>query len=170
MAMSSATRAGKAYLFGIGLLIFLAGAVFFGLMGRSYERSREMAQWPRSEALIMLSEVEERQIGPEVAPDYRFKVLFGYEAQGRALTSSLWALRGSPWSSAPERAAALAAEYPVGSRVSCIYDPKQPQVAVLKTETKAVGYAIWFPGIFVVGGLGIMLRAALGGGRRRARI
>jgi len=165
--MSSATRSGKAYLFGIGLLIFLAGGVFFGLMWRSYERGREMAGWPQADALVMVSEIEERQIGPEVARDYRFKVLFGYEAQGRALTSSLWTLRGTPWSSAPERAEALAARYPVGSRVTCIYDPRQPQVAVLKAETKAVGYAIWFPGIFVVGGLGIMLRVVLGGRRRQ---
>ena len=165
--MSSATRAGKAYLFGIGLLIFLAGGVFFALMGRSYERGREMAQWPTTEALIMLSEVEERQIGPEVAPDYRFKVLFGYEVEGKPLTSSLWALRGSPWSSAPERAEAIVAKYPVGAKVICRYDPQQPQTAVLKTETEAVGYAIWFPGIFVVGGLGIMLRVVFAGRRRR---
>lgn len=165
--MSSATRAGKAYLFGIGLLVFLAGAVFCTLMGRSYERGREMAGWPQSEALIMLSEVEERQIGPDVLPDYRFKIFYGYEAQGKAYTSSLWALRGSPWSSERDGAEALVAKYPVNAKVRCSYNPQQPEMAVLKTESKAVGYAIWFPGIFVVGGIGIMLRVVLGAGRRQ---
>jgi hypothetical protein len=44
-------------------------------------------------------------------------------------------------------------------------NPAQPDFAVLKPDTKAAGYSIWFPLLFVVGGLGIVVRAIV----RRAR-
>lgn len=44
-------------------------------------------------------------------------------------------------------------------------NPTEPNFAVLKPDTKAAGYSIWFPLLFVVGGLGIVVRAIV----RRAR-
>ncbi|MFP6880316.1 MAG: hypothetical protein VCA34_05170, partial [Roseibacillus sp.] len=44
-----------------------------------------------------------------------------------------------------------------------------PSFAVLKRDSKAPGYSLWFPIIFVVGGLGIILgavRSWLAGGRK----
>jgi hypothetical protein len=38
-------------------------------------------------------------------------------------------------------------------------NPAEPDFAVLKPDTKATGYSIWFPLLFVVGGLGIAGRA-----------
>ena len=38
-------------------------------------------------------------------------------------------------------------------------NPSDPDFAVLKPDTKAAGYSIWFPLLFVVGGLGITVRA-----------
>lgn len=160
--MSATGRAGKAYLVGVGLLLCLAGVVFFSLMWRSYERSRAMAAWPQTEAVVLVSEVEERQIGPDVPPDFRWKVVFGYQVDGKPLTSERWTLRGSPWSSKREISDALVEKYPAGAQLPCFYDPADPANAVLKLDTKAVGYAIWFPGLFIVGGLGIALRAVLG--------
>ena len=163
--MSTNARAGKAYLFGVGMLIFLAGSVFFALMWRSYQRGREMAEWPHRDAVVLVSEVEERQIGPDVAPDFRLKLLFGYEVDGKPYTSGLLSLRGSPWSSDRAKAEEAVARFPLGSTLVCQYDPADPHHAVVKTDTKAVGYAIWFPGIFIVGGLGIMLRVMISGRR-----
>jgi hypothetical protein len=41
-------------------------------------------------------------------------------------------------------------------------NPAEPSFAILKTDSLAPGYSIWFPALFVVGGLGITFRAALG--------
>ena len=46
--------------------------------------------------------------------------------------------------------------WPVGKQVEAFVNPKAPKEAVLDHETKAPGYSIWFPGLFLVGGLGIL--------------
>jgi hypothetical protein len=41
----------------------------------------------------------------------------------------------------------------------CYVDPKSPDRAVLKRDTKAALYSIWFPCLFVIGGAGMILSA-----------
>ena len=62
----------------------------------------------------------------------------------------------------------LAAEFPPGKMTTCRVNPRDPDFAVLKPDSLAPGYSIWFPGLFVVGGLGIALRALVSnrGGKR----
>jgi hypothetical protein len=45
-------------------------------------------------------------------------------------------------------------------------NPADVNFAMLKPDSKAAGYSIWFPMLFVIGGLGIALRAI--SGERRA--
>jgi hypothetical protein len=54
--------------------------------------------------------------------------------------------------------------YPPGSAQTCFVNPALPAEAVLEHASRAALYSIWFPLLFVVGGLG-MLRGAL----KRAR-
>ena len=39
------------------------------------------------------------------------------------------------------------------------FDPDDPQLSVLKRDTKASLYSIWFPFLFVVGGAGMVFSA-----------
>ena len=50
-------------------------------------------------------------------------------------------------------------EYPAGKTTTCRVNPNNPDFAVLKPDSLAPGYSIWFPGLFVIGGLGITFRA-----------
>ena len=149
----------RIFLSGIGLLLALAGSVFLWLMWRSYQRASEMREWPEVEALVLRSEVGERRIGGAGAPEFRFEVLFGYEWEGERLSSDRWSLRGSPWSKRRDDAARLAKKHQVGSGVMCLVNPADPKVALLEVDSKAPGYSIWFPALFVVGGIGIVLGA-----------
>lgn len=154
-------RAGRWFLASLGLFLALLGAVFVWLMGRSYLRAREMAAWPDVPCVILASEIEERR-HDEISPrEYRQMVVFGYEWNGKAFTGDQVTLRGSPWSSNQELVASRIEEFPVGRSARCHVNPADPTFAVLKTDSLAPGYSIWFPALFVVGGLGITFGAVI---------
>lgn len=156
--MSQSTIAGRLFLVGIGLMLALAGGVFVALMWRSYQRAERVIHWPEVQAVVLQSEVEERQI-PGSAPEFRFDVLYGYEWQEKDYTSQQYSLRGSKWSSRKDESEELVKEFPVSSQTKCRVDPENPSHAVLKLESKGPLYAIWFPALFVVGGLGVAVGA-----------
>lgn len=157
-----ASAAGRWYLAILGLTLALLGGVFVWLMGRSFLRAREMRTWPEVACVIISSEVLEWRHDENSPPQFRQELSFGYTWKGEARTGDHLTLRGSPWSSNRELAEARTAEYPVGMTTTCHVDPAVPDFAVLKTDSLAPGYSIWFPALFVIGGLGITLRAAAG--------
>ena len=151
-------RAGRLFFVALGLSVALIGWVFGLLMGRSVLRAREMRAWPEVPCVILSSVIEERVHDPQSPVEYRHSLSFGYEWRGEALTGELLSLRGSPWSSKRQLVEKRAAEFPTGKRSTCLVNPSQPGQAVLKPDSLAPGYSIWFPSLFVVGGLGIVFR------------
>lgn len=156
------STAGRWYLAVLGLALALIGGVFVWLMGRSFLRAREMRTWPEVACVILSSEVEERRHDENSPPEFRQDLSFGYEWKGVARAGDRLTLRGSPWSSNRELVEARTAELPAGKQSSCRVDPANPDFAVLKPDSLAPGYSIWFPALFVVGGLGITIRAVIG--------
>lgn len=156
-----ASPAGRWFLVFTGLFIALVGALFVFLMSRSFLRAYEMRKWPETPCVILVSELEERKHDPQSPAEFRHRVSYGYEWRGQAYTSDLLGLRGSPWSSKREKAEGSAAAYPAGSSATCLVNPADPETAVLRPDSLAPGYSIWFPGLFVIGGLGIAFRAVL---------
>lgn len=157
--MARVSTASRVYLSFIGLALAAAGGVFFALMWQSFARARAVEQWPVVSCIILKSEVEERQVDPNGPVERRFAVLFGYQWEGRPYESELVKLRGSGWSSKGDIAPAYVERYPEGSQQECHVNPQKPGEAVLEKESKAAGYSLWFPGIFVVGGLGMVVGA-----------
>ena len=153
--------AGSLYLIVIGLLLAGAGGVFTWLLGASFERARAMDQWSEQDCYILESELREQRLGPDVPTEYRFGLLFGYEFEGAPYSSENLTLRENAWVKEPAKIQALINNFPAGSRQTCYVNPENPEQAVLKKETKAPGYSIWFPMLFVVGGLGVMVKALI---------
>ena len=153
---------GRLFLMGLGLALALLGAVFVWLMGRSFLRAREMRTWPEVACVILSSEIKEWRHDENSRLQFRHELSFGYTWKGEARTGDHLTLRGSPWSSNRELVEARTAEFPVGMTTTCHVDPADPDFAVLKTDSLAPGYSIWFPALFVIGGLGITFRAAVG--------
>jgi hypothetical protein len=153
------SKGGRLYLVVLGLSLALIGGVFVWLMARSFLRAREMRDWPQVPCVILSSEIEQRIHDPQSAPESRLAVSFGYEWQGQPKTSDHLTVRGSPWSSKPGLTKERAAEFPTGKTTTCRVNPRDPDFAILKTDSLAPGYSIWFPGLFVIGGLGIAVRA-----------
>ena len=158
-AVARSSLSTRLYLTLVGLLLAGAGSVFFWLMLRSFQRARHLEDWPVVPCVILESATEDRQIDPNSAPEYRFKVSYGYEWDGHTYRSRLVKLRGSGWSSKRDIADAYMERYPEGSHKECHVNPDQPGEAVLEMESKAPGYSLWFPAIFVVGGVGMIVGA-----------
>jgi len=157
--MERFSTAGRIYLVFIGLATALLGLLFCWLMGRSYLRAHAMRSWPEIPCVILASEISERRIDPNSAPEFQFSVQYGYEWRGQAFTGDHYTWRGSSWSSRKDDASELVKTFAIGSRSLCRVDLGNPSFAVLKMDSQAAGYSIWFPGLFVIGGLGIAGRA-----------
>ncbi len=154
--------AGRILLVVMGLIVAALGFLFIWLMGRSYLRAKEMRSWPQVPCVIISSETEERKNDPDSATEYRQAISFGYEWKGEAYTADHLTLRGSPWTSKPDVREKRAAEFPAGTATQCWVNPADPTAAYLKPDSLAPGYSIWFPGLFVIGGLGIAISAIRG--------
>ncbi len=159
-ANRSRANSGRWFLILLGLSIASVGGLFAWLMARSYLRAREMRTWPEVPCVILSSEIEERRHDPHSPVEYRLAVSFGYEWQGVGKTGDLVSLRGSSWTSKLDLMTERAAEHPIGAQTTCRVKPGDPDFAVLQPDSLAPGYSIWFPSLFVIGGLGIALRAA----------
>ena len=132
-------------------------------MGRSYLRAREMHAWPQVPCVVISSELAQRRHDQQSPLEFRLEVLYGYEWKGQRLTSDRFALRGSPWTSKRALADKRLEEFPVGRKTVCWVNPENPEFAVLKPDSLAPGYSIWFPSLFVIGGLVIAARALSAG-------
>lgn len=157
--MSNRSTASRVYLTVIGLMLATAGGVFTWLMWRSFSRAREIETWPRAEAVILKSEVEERRIDPGRPAERRFAVLYAYEWEGEEYQSERFGLRGSGWTSKSAKVEGLVKTYPVGGIHEVWVNPADPAVALLSRESRAPGYSIWFPALVTAGGLGMMIGA-----------
>ncbi|WP_367873489.1 DUF3592 domain-containing protein [Luteolibacter sp. Populi] len=157
--MAGTSIATRVYLSFIGLALTLAGAVFCWLMWRSFQRARAEDHWPVVPCVILESGIQDRQIDPNSPPERRFAVKYAYVRDDQSYTSELVRLRGSGWSSKTDVAEAYIEKYPEGSNQECHVNPENPEQAVLEKESKAPGYSLWFPAIFVVGGIGMVAGA-----------
>jgi hypothetical protein len=162
----SPSIAGRWYLAFIGLSLALMGTLFVAGMWRSFVRAVAMQSWPKVECQILTSELEERRIDPNSPPEFRLNISYGYLWEGKPHTGDHLTLRGTPWTSKSDVVQESVEAYPEGTKTSCFVDPANPDFSVLKPDSKAPGYSIWFPALFVVGGLGITFRALTVGRRK----
>ncbi len=149
----------RLFLFAVGGFTLVLGSFFTYIMAQSYLNARETRSWVETPATITEAEVEERKIGEHVPVDYAARVEFTYTYNGAPFTASLLSPRGQKW--AKERAKAV---HDLGDltpqlETTCWVNPSAPGTAILQHDTKAAGYSIWFPLLFVIGGGGVMIGA-----------
>ena len=160
---------GNLYLILVGLILCAAGGCFTWLMWRSLDRANAQEAWVAVPCQILESRVQERKLAEHIPGEFAHKVLFGYEFGGEARTSELLSVRGVSWSTNADKAAGLVEKYPAGTTMECYVDPEDPDRAVLKKDSKGPGYSLWFPVLFVIGGVGIIVGALRGMGRGKER-
>jgi hypothetical protein len=157
--VSKKSIAGPLYLCFIGLAVLLMGALFMGLLWKSYVGAKETRAWPVVEGVILDASVAERKLGPQIPQEYSVGLSYSYEFEGEPYQGDHLTRRENPWFKDRERVEFDLKELLMGTRVEVFVNPEEPGEAVLRHESKAGGYSIWFPGLFVVAGLGILLSA-----------
>lgn len=156
--LNPTNRGGRLFLCMIGLMLITVGGAFEWLMWRSYQHAKESRSWPQVEATVLRSDIDERQI--QGSPrEYRLNLLYGYSYGGKEITTNQFSPRGPKWTKKEDNVAQLIQEYPVGSIQTAWVNPKRPEGAILTHDTKAAGYTLWFPALFILGGLGMIYGA-----------
>lgn len=158
-AVSKKNIAGPIYLCFIGLAVALMGALFMMLLWKSFQSARETRGWPVVDGTITEALVVERQLGPQVPPEYSLALTYEYEFEGGMFEGDHLKRRDNPWYKERARLDHEREKWLPGMEVPVSVNPDDPREAVLDHETKGGGYSIWFPGLFVVAGLGIILSA-----------
>lgn len=143
----------------LGFSISGMGSLFVLLMWLSYSRAVDQRNWPRAEGVILSSETRTLKHDPYSPTEYQLKLLYGYEWAGKAMTGEQLGVRGNPRYNKRDKIDSLLKKYPPGAKVRVFINPHDNKIAILKTDSKAVGYTIWFPLLFVIGGIGIISRA-----------
>jgi hypothetical protein len=155
------SKAGAIYLAGIGLAVAAVGAVFVYLLWSSFAQARATREWTETPCLVILSKVNERS-AKNISKEFSWNVEYIYDFDGKSYSSKFHTPRAAKWSSSKKSVEELIAKYPEGEKAICYVNPEVPSQAILKHDSKGAGYSIWFPMLFVVGGLGIALSALRG--------
>ncbi|MCP5538432.1 MAG: DUF3592 domain-containing protein [Akkermansiaceae bacterium] len=156
--VETSNKAGKLFLCMIGVMLIFAGGVFEWLMIRSYMHAKASRDWPQVDAVVLRSVVDERHVNGSPT-EFRLNILFGYSYQGTDYSSDRLTPRGARWTKSAAAVQQLASEYPAGSGHTAWVNPGQPELAILKHDTQAAGYTVWFPALIIVGGCGMILGA-----------
>jgi len=142
----------------LGAAIAAAGAVFVWLMWASFQRARAMDTWIAVPGQILESRLVEEILTPNTPINYRPIIRYRYDAGGQSYDSDR-IRRTETKSSRRPKMEALLARFPAGSETTVWIHPSEPAEAVLIRDPRTAIYSIWFPSLFVVGGLGIAVNA-----------
>lgn len=158
-SQSHPPKSGRLWLGVMGVFLITVGVFFTWRLWLSYEKARVTRGWTPVPCRIVSSRVVSERPTPGSDNAHRAEVRYEYEINGLKHGGA----RIRQVEAAPTRHLDAAHEtqiqYPPGSMRTCFVNPANPDEAVLEHSTRAALYSIWFPLIFVTGGIG-MLRGA----------
>ncbi|MFP6872668.1 MAG: DUF3592 domain-containing protein [Verrucomicrobiales bacterium] len=146
--------------FFFGSLIAAMGGYFVFALYTGAERARQTRSWVETSCMIVKSQVDEGRPTPNSPVQHRAVVEYEYDFDGKTRRGNRIKRVEGP-TSHRERAEGKVADYPVGSSVVCWVNPHAPEEAILRHDSMAPLYTIWFPGLFVVGGVGIAVSSLM---------
>ncbi len=158
---SSGTRAGRAWLACLGVMLAIAGIVFTVVLWRSYQRAMETRAWIETPCRVSSSVIISEHPTPHSPTSHRLALKYEYNFGGASHTGTRIKRVDGP-TPHRDKIDALAASYPQGRTTTCFVNPAAPDLAVLRHDSKAALYSTWFPLIFVIGGGMITQRAIFG--------
>ena len=150
--MKEVSRSGSRWLLGMGLVLAVAGGVFTWVLWTSYQRAEVTRRWPEVPARVLSSQVGREQATPNSPTKFLVQVRYEYQWQGQRYESGRFRRVDGPMSD-EDKALQIRETYTPGAQITCWVNPQEPAFAILKHETRAGLYSIWFPLLFVAGGL-----------------
>jgi hypothetical protein len=142
----------------MGLALIIMGAIATGVLWVSYKRAEETRHWKPVPAVITVSLLLTERPTRNSPLAYRPEIHYRYTIDGKThIATRVRRVEGR--SSHKKGAEARLEEYPVGKEVTAWVNPAEHDFAILEHSTRAALYSIWFPCLFVVGGLGMVISA-----------
>ena len=141
-----------------GLSVAVIGLIFVYGLVVAYGKAKETRSWQVTPCHVVKSEIQEFRPTPNSPFYYVSVVEYVYNYEGKDRTGKSVKRVDGP-SSDRKRAEKKIAPFPKGKRTQCWVNPDDPDRVILKQSTLAPLYTLWFPGLFVVAGIGIALNA-----------
>lgn len=125
---------------------------------RSYMRAAEMDAWVEAPCRIESISIDDTQRNQRGMPKYLLNVTYRYQWNGQDYLGNR--LKRLPTeASDPKKLKKMIERYPVGTETVCWLDPDLAENVVLKKDSKAALYTMWFPFVFIIGGAGMIVSA-----------
>ena len=157
-ATPSNARAGRYWLATMGLILALAGAGFtWGLWG-AWRKAEETRGWKAIPCRIVSSQIVSERPTPHSNVAHRVELSYRFKFGDETLFGSRIKRVEGP-TAHEEEVRKKQEAYPVGMESTCWVNPADPTQTVLKHSGRGALYSIWFPMLFVVGGLGMAWNA-----------
>lgn len=150
---------------GMGVAVTAMGALFVWYLWAAWDKARGMDDWVEVPCEVISASIDDTETDRHGNVKFTLVVQYRYRFEDRPFLGDR--IKRLPISSSsPRKIDRQLERYPVGMETVCWVNPDQPEEAVLKRSTKAPLYTIWFPMIFVVGGLGMIAAAFRPRGKR----
>jgi hypothetical protein len=152
---------GQLWLCSMGVVLALAGMAFTYLLWATWQVREQTRSWKAHPCTILTSQLHRDEEG-RYLPEVRYR----YEQEGKGYESTRISLKDTPHRD-EEKAQEIRMSYRPGQQLSCFLRPGHPEQSVLRHQSRAPLYAIWFPMMFIYLGGVMALRAWHGEGRHR---
>jgi hypothetical protein len=149
---------GRLWKIGMGVVLMAIGGIFVQYLWNSYQRAITLDHWIPVSGEVLAAEVVEDGLNQRGMTKYLATVRYAYTYEGVRLEGDRLA-RLPVTASDPAKLAKRIKPYQVGDSTLLYINPSDPSESILKKDTKAALYSIWFPCLFVVGGAGIVVSA-----------
>jgi hypothetical protein len=141
----------------MGVVLIVAGGFFAFRLWLSYQKTSVSRSWPEVPCVIEASRIVSERPTPSSAPAHRVEIRYRYTMAGREHVSTrIRHVEAAPTSHL-HVAQAVQQQFPPASQRVCRVNPADPAESVLLPGTRAALYSIWFPLLFVAGGIGMLI-------------
>jgi len=145
----------------LGLMLAAAGALICWYLWLAYQNAKLTDHWVRTPCEVIANHVDDSQVNQHGMPKFKLLISYRYEFEGELRVSNQ--VRRRPLTStSPDKIDQWLEKYPLGMKTTCLVNPDDANEAILKPNSKAPLYTMWFPGMFLIGGIGIAVRALVG--------
>jgi len=142
----------------MGLTLVAASSILVDYLWKSYLRASEMDAWAEAPCRIESLAVDDTQLNQRGMPKYLLNLTYRYQWNGHDYLGDR--LKRLPTEAGdPKKLNKWIEQYAVGTETLCWLDPDLPEMAVLRKDSKAALYTIWFPCLLIVGGAGMIVSA-----------
>ena len=142
----------------LGSALIVMGAIATMVLWRAYQRAEETRHWKPVPAVITVSLLLTERPTHNSPLAYRPEIHYRYTIDGTTHTAT-HVRRVEGRSSHKEGAEEKLERYPVGKEVTAYVNPADPSFAILEHSSRAALYSIWFPCLFMLGGVGMIISA-----------